>query len=111
MPQRVSVMERYWGCCWRWYIPFPGRKRRTVKKWKYEWLSLKETGYGVFSKMVGCEQDNICHKWTTFSFNVWGSTTVYHKTKYYHKKRPDNGPYEGEPVVHPKVIDDIDWKS
>jgi hypothetical protein len=33
MAQQVEVVEHYWGWCTKYYIPYPCRKTRTVKKW------------------------------------------------------------------------------
>lgn len=100
MAQLVTIIETYWSVCWKWVFPYPCRKHRTVQKWEYIWLRLKETGYGVFSRMDGCEQGGFRHKWTAFSFNIWGSTTYFNITKYYSTKRPDNGNCENtEPPI------------
>lgn len=76
MAQLVTITETYLTVCWKWFVPYPCRKHRTVQKWEYVWLRLKETGYGLFSLIDGCEQGGFRHKWRAWSFNIWGATLI-----------------------------------
>lgn len=75
MPIERTYQEshKYW--CPKWYNPFDICTRvATVHKWCYEFSWVRETGYGFFSYMEGCENGTL-YAWYAFSFLVFGSTT------------------------------------
>jgi hypothetical protein len=71
-----EVIERYWGWCKKWGIPYPCRKSRTTRKWCCEFSWLKETGWGLFCTLEGCAAGRR-YSWTAFCFNVWGGRSYY----------------------------------
>ena len=74
MPIQETISQRYWGWCRGWWgVKYPCRKTRTRIKWCYQFQTLKEVGYGVASKLTGCE-DGVQYQWWAGSFNVWGTT-------------------------------------
>jgi len=90
MATTTTVTQSYWTVCWEWIFPYPCKQSRTVTIYEYFWSSLTETGYGFFSKLVGCE-NQIRYQWWDWSFNVWGSTTYYNLLKDYDSPRPQSG--------------------
>ncbi len=91
MAQQVDVVEHYWGWCSKYYIPYPCRKTRTVKKWCYEFSYLTVDYHGVYTNYVGCEF-NVLYSWRawelTFRFEAF---TLYFLTKCYSTQRPSAG--------------------
>lgn len=75
MPFEIDVDEshKYWCPKWYWPLAICTRTER-VHKWCYEFAWVKETGYGFFSYMEGCEGGTL-YTWYAFSFWVFGGTT------------------------------------
>lgn len=69
----VSEKETYW--CPKWYWPFSVCSRTVRKhKWCYQFAWVKETGYGAFSYLEGCENGTL-FTWFKPSFMVFGGYT------------------------------------
>jgi hypothetical protein len=86
MPVQETVSS--WGWC-KWnHIPYPCKK--TSVKWCYQFSTLKETGYGVFSTLEGCE-GGVRYCWKAFSLFIFGSTTYYNIKKCFKNQRDSCG--------------------
>ena len=75
MPIEKDVQEKQWWWCPKWYWPFAVCSGiRTAHKWCYNFAWVKETGYGIFSNLEGCENGKL-FTWTEGTFGVLGSHT------------------------------------
>lgn len=73
MPIEKDVDERAWcpgGWPWEWFDTCIERKH----KWCYQFSWVKETGYGAFSYLEGCEKSTL-YTWYKASFLVFGGRT------------------------------------
>jgi hypothetical protein len=75
MPIEKDVQERQSWWCPKWYWPFAVCSGiRTAHKWCYNFAWVRETGYGLISRLEGCENGKL-FTWTKFSLNIFGSNT------------------------------------
>src|SRR6266487_4171914 len=92
MCETVTYVEGYWTVCWKWIFPYPCKKYRTVTKWC------------CFCTLEGCA-DNQLYSWTTFCFNIFGSTTYYNITKCFDSPKTPQG--NCTPVAIGRVFEDL----
>lgn len=112
MPRQEQIVERYWGVCWAWYVPYPCRKSRTVTKWCYDFSYLTVDYHYVYTNYVGCELNRL-YRWRTWEPSLKGGAfTLYFVTKCYGSLRPDKGSCTPEnAVVHLKQVLGADFDS
>lgn len=90
MPSQVTITESYWSVCWKWKIPYPCKKYRTVTKWCYNFRWIKEYRWGFFCYLEGCE-NGVLYDWYAFCLNIFGSQTFYNIEKCFGKERDVKG--------------------
>ena len=61
-----------------------------TRQWCYDFTWLTETGWGVFSYLVGCE-NGVRYQWYEFSFGILGSRTYNHIRKCYSQPKQSSG--------------------
>jgi hypothetical protein len=90
-PTQRQVTETYWSVCWKWIVPYPCKKSRTVTKWCYDFSYLTVDYHYVYTNYVGCEFNNL-YKWRTWELSFSsGAMTLYFITKCYGSLRPQTG--------------------
>lgn len=73
MPYQKDVDERHYYWCPKWYWPFAVCSHIVrVHKWCYNFAWVRETGYGVFSHLEGCENGTL-YTWDEPSLNFFAS--------------------------------------
>ena len=92
MAEQVEVIETYWSVCWAWFVPYPCKKHRTVKKWHYHFDSLVAAYRGIYTNYTGCEL-NVKYEWTKWEFTFrFEDVQFYGIDMYFDNKMTDSGP-------------------
>ena len=91
MPHQEQVVERYWGWCSKWYVPYPCRKSRTVTKWCYDFSYLTVDYHYVYTNYVGCELNQL-YPWRQWEFSgSGGAFNLYLVTKCFNDLKESSG--------------------
>jgi len=68
----------YTGVCWKWgWLPYPCTKTKTVTRWCYKDMQVKEYSWLVYCKAVGCERDGTEREDSSWCFNMFGTRECY----------------------------------
>jgi hypothetical protein len=69
--ERVEVTETYWSVCWKWFVPYPCKKSRTVTRFRYDFLPWRSRITWPFR----CKYEGCCgaflYRW---SYGCWLGT-------------------------------------
>jgi hypothetical protein len=99
VPHQQQVIERYWGWCSKWYVPYPCRKSRTVTKWCYDFSYLTVDYHYVYTNYVGCELNQL-YAWRQWEPNFSGGAfTLYFVTRCFDNLKTSTGPCSPEIAV------------
>ncbi len=73
--EETQVTERYWTWCKKWKIPYPCRKRRTVTKYRYDFLPWRKRWTFPFRcKYQGCCGASL-YEWTVWCLKGTGNSS------------------------------------
>jgi len=64
--EKAEVTERYWSVCWKWFVPYPCRKSRTVTKFKYDFFPTRTRVTWPFR----CRYEGCCGA-SLYSWSYW----------------------------------------
>jgi hypothetical protein len=91
MAYQQQVTERYWSVCWKWIVPYPCRKTRTVTKWCYDFSYLTVDYHYVYTNYVGCELNRL-YSWRQWELNFSGDVfTLYFVTRCFDNQKTSSG--------------------
>ncbi len=81
--EQINVIQSYWTWCRKWGIPYPCRKRRTVIRYRYEFIPWRS----ILTWPFRCKYEGCCgsflYRWShwcwfgtvTSGWNQFGSLT------------------------------------
>lgn len=91
MPTEKDVDEEHFYWCPKWYWPFAVCTRTSrVHKWCYNFAWVKETSYGLWSNLEGCENGKL-FTWSEPVFFVFGSNTYPAGEMCFNSRRTSEG--------------------
>lgn len=69
--EQVERVETYWSVCWKWFVPYPCKKSRTVMRYQYDFLPWRTRITWPFR----CKYEGCCgsalYTWSRWCW--WGS--------------------------------------
>jgi len=99
MPRQQEIIESYWTVCWKWIIPYPCEKSKTVTKWCYDFSFLNVSYRFFYTNYWGCEGTKL------YFWRSWKPTfkiedfTLYFYTKCFKNLLKEKGPCGPTDVV------------